>query len=415
MGEKSGAGGYRWLALALLALAFFLLQGVRQVYNATLPQIRLDFADAGVSNAQLGMVGTAFLLCYGIVVPFAGIAADLLRRKWVIVAGVTLFSVGVFASGFAAGLGLFFVAFGLLNGVGQCMVPSSSTSIIAQLHPETRATALSLYQMALFAGMMACSVLAGWLGGLGPGGWRWAFWFLGGAGGVVLVLLVVFLRDTPQPVTGGREKAGFGEAVAAMTRKPSALLMTLAFGAVVFGVNGFRTWMPFHLQQTAGLDPAAAAFHAVFWFHLAAFVGIFLASRFSDRLAWNRKGIRLDVNALGLIGCIVPVTLVVRMDSLLATCIVMVVYGFMHGVYDANYFAALYDVVAPRYRAAATGLFCCGAFLMGCASPAVMGLLGVRTGFVLIGAVYAVGALATGVARLVFLTRDYVESGKDAT
>lgn len=409
---KSREGSYRWLALALLAAAFFLLQGVRQLYNATLPQIRLDFAGSGVTNARLGMVGTAFLCCYGIVVPFAGIAADLLRRKWVIVAGVALFSVGVFISGFATGLGLFFVAFGLLNGVGQCMVPSSSTSIIAQLHPETRATALSLYQMALFAGMMACSVLAGWLGGLGPNGWRWAFWALGSAGLVVLVLLVVFLRDTPQP-SGAREKASFGEAAAAMFRKPSALMMTFAFGTVVFGVNGFRTWMPFHLQQTAGLEPAAAAFHAVFWFHLAAFLGIFLASRLSDRLARKRCGIRLEVNLLGLLGCAIPVMLVVRMGSLAASCVVMVVYGFMHGVYDSNYFAALYDVVAPRYRAAATGFFCCGAFLMGCASPAIMGSLGERTGFVLIGVVYVVGALATLVARCAFLRRDLVEKDEE--
>jgi len=399
---------YKWRALLLLALAFFLLQGVRQVYNATLPQIRLDFAGSGVSNARLGMVGTAFLLCYGLVVPFAGIAADLLRRKWVIVAGVALFSLGVFVSGFARGLGLFFVAFGLMNGIGQCMVPSSSTSIIAQLHPDTRATALSLYQMALFAGMMACSVLAGGLGGLGANGWRWAFWGLGAAGGVVLLLLVFFLRDTPQPTSGKPEKARFGEAVGAMVRKPSALLMTLAFGAVVFGVNGFRTWMPFHLQQTAGLEPAAAAFHAVFWFHLAAFVGIFLASRLSDRLVRTRQGVRLEVNTLGLLGCIVPVMLVVRMNSLIATCVVMVAYGFMHGVYDANYFAALYDVVAPRYRAAAAGLFCCGAFLIGCCAPTVMGLMGVRAGFVVIGVVYAVGAVATVIARRVCFAHDRI-------
>ena len=52
--------GYRWLLLAALSIAYFLEQGTRQIYNVTLPQIRLDFLQYGVTDAQLGLVGTVF-------------------------------------------------------------------------------------------------------------------------------------------------------------------------------------------------------------------------------------------------------------------------------------------------------------------------------------------------------------------
>ena len=39
--------------LALLSVTYLLEQGTRQIYNATLPQIRLDFLQYCVTDAQL--------------------------------------------------------------------------------------------------------------------------------------------------------------------------------------------------------------------------------------------------------------------------------------------------------------------------------------------------------------------------
>ena len=61
---------YKWFALALLWVAFFLQQGTRQVYGPLVGSIK----DAvGASDVQLGLVSTVFTLVYGITIPFAGV------------------------------------------------------------------------------------------------------------------------------------------------------------------------------------------------------------------------------------------------------------------------------------------------------------------------------------------------------
>ena len=51
--------GYKWLLLALLFATFFLGLGTRQIYNAILPQLKIDFAarlraDAGEYRILVG-------------------------------------------------------------------------------------------------------------------------------------------------------------------------------------------------------------------------------------------------------------------------------------------------------------------------------------------------------------------------
>lgn len=403
---------YKWVALALLWVTYFLLQGSRQIYGATLPQIKADFA---VDDVRMGMVASTFFLCYAIAVPFGGFAADFLRRKWVVVAGTALFAAGVFLSSFVATAGLLVATYGVLNGIGQSMVPTSSTSIIQQLHSESRATALSIYQLGLYAGIILCSVAAGYLGSLGPGGWRKAFLLFGGLGLLWTVVLAFFLRDTP-PATRAQaeDRPSFKDALLAMFSKPSAILMTLAFGLSNFGDIGFRTWMPTYLQRTfANMTPASAAFHSVIWFYAGGFLGILAGSRLSDR--WKRRGsigARLDCNLIGLVLCAHCAFAIVNAGAGLAgTAAALAVYGFVHGFYDANFIVSFYEVVNPRYRTAAYGLFACGAFAIGSAAPAVLGVLSsafsFRYALSMIGVFYLAAALATAVSRIAFLKNDH--------
>ena len=152
---------YKWGLLALVSATYFLAQGSRQIYTTVLPQIKVDFAASGLDDLRLGLVGSAFTLVFGLVIPFAGTAADFLRRKWMIVAGTLLFSVGIFASGFASGLGLLLVAYGVLNAAGQSLLPPSISSLIGQFHVSTRATAFSIYQVVFYVGIIVCSCVSG--------------------------------------------------------------------------------------------------------------------------------------------------------------------------------------------------------------------------------------------------------------
>ena len=415
MNEEKNDRRYKWLMLAMLAVTYFLMHGARQVFNASLPQIKVDLASHGATDAQLGLSRTYFLFAYGCMVPFAGIAADFFRRKWVIVIGTLLFSTSVFCTGFADSMLMFFILYGFMNGIGQCMIPGPASSLIAQYHTETRSTALSIYQSALYVGILVSSVLAGWLGGSSSSGWRISFWVFGGVAIVWMAVLAAFLRNTPALKVHNEEvKPKFTDAFKAFAAKPSAWLLTFAFGMLVFGSNCFRTWMPAFMQKANwGLTPASAAFHSVFWFYLGSFIGIAIGARTSDRLSSKRRGIRLTIMAIGLALSAPTMAGMVLVPTLWLSCVMMFFFGLGGGFFDCNLYAGLFDVVAPRYRSAAMGLYLSGAFFIGCPATAVLGWVGhnysLQTGMALFGGTYALGALAIFVARVFFFKRDHVE------
>ena len=76
-----GSGFYKWELLGLLWIAFFLHQGDRQIYNSVMPLIKTSL---GLNDIQLGLVGSVFTLVYGVLVPVAGFAGDILPRKWIV-------------------------------------------------------------------------------------------------------------------------------------------------------------------------------------------------------------------------------------------------------------------------------------------------------------------------------------------
>jgi len=418
MGGRNDAR-YKWVMLGFLTVTYFLMHATRQVFNASLPDIKASLP--GTSDAEWGFTRTAFLFAYGLAVPLAGIAADMLRRKWVVVAGALLFSASVLGTGFVDGFVGMLVMYGLLNGIGQCMIPASASSLIAQYHTETRSRALSIYQTGLYFGIILSSALAGWFGSLASDGWRYAFWGFGAIGVIWAIALCVFLRDTPPLVqSGGKtdtERASFKEAALAMVSKPSALLLTFAFGMLVFGSNCFRTFMPLFLRGDASaggfsLSAGSAAFHAVFWFYVGSLIGIASGAHFSDRFAHRFRAIRIDMLIIGLALSAPTMAAMVYMPNLALCCVMMFLFGLGGGFFDCSLYSGLFEVVAPRYRAAAMGVYLCGAFLIGCPATAVLGYVGqhfsYQHGIALFGATYAIGAVAVLVARIFFFRRDCV-------
>ena len=258
---------YKWRALGLLWVAFFLQQGTRQIFGATLTSIQ---GSLGATAAGVGMVATVFTFVYGLSVPFAGVAADLLDRRWMVVSGVFVFCLGIFASGFASSLALLLITYGMLNGLGQSFYYPSATSIIGELHRETRATALSILQMGLYAGIIGCSVASGRLAERGADGWRAPFWIFGGIGVLWAVVMAFWLRDgshkerkehkdfAPSASFAAKNspvqnKPTLKEAFKVFVGNPSALLLAAGLGMMIYVDVGFKTWMPSHIADAFGL------------------------------------------------------------------------------------------------------------------------------------------------------------------
>ena len=423
MAETKSDARYKWVMLGLLAFTYFLMHATRQIFNASLPDIKASLP--GTSDAQWGFTRTAFLFAYGLAVPLAGIAADMLRRKWVVVVGALLFSASVLGTGFVDGFIGMLVMYGLMNGIGQCMIPASSSSLIAQYHHETRSTALSIYQTGLYFGIIVSSVLAGFLGGHSQEGWRWAFWGFGALGVVWTVVLCVFMRDTPPLLlnhrAGEMERASFKEACLAMISKPTAVLLTIAFGLLVFGSNCFRTFMPLFLRIPVaeggfGLEGGSAAFHAVFWFYVGSFIGIASGARLSDRLVYRFPAIRINMLWIGLALSAPAMAAMVYMPNLWLCCFMMFIFGIGGGFFDCSLYSGLFEVVAPRYRAAAMGVYLCGAFIIGSPATAVLGYVGqhfsYQHGIAMFGGTYAIAAIAVIAARVFFFHHDRIDQAQ---
>ena len=415
---KVESKNYKWILLALLAATYFLAQGTRQIFNSVLPQIKADFAGMGVNDAQLGLVGSAFTLVFGLSIPFGGVLADVFSRKWMIVTGALLFSIGIFTSGLASSVGIIIIAYGVLNAVGQSLLPPSNSSLIGQFHVETRATAFSIYQIVFYVGIVVCSCVSGWLSGLGPGGWRKAFLLFGALSAAWAVALAFLLRDTSQAESGERgagngERASVREALGAFLCKPSALMLMAGLGFYFYAKYGFNTWIINYLQREfPSMTAASASFHGVFWFYLGAVAGVFAGGRVSDRLAASRPQVRFDVNIAGLALC-VPGLLVAAFAPTAALCIAgTALFGFATGVYDSNIYASLFEVVKPRYRAAAVGVFGCGGSVIGASGPAVLGWMNshfsMSMGIASLSAFALAGAVVICAARIFFFERDKV-------
>ncbi len=421
---------YKWRALALLWVAFFLQQGTRQIFSATLSSIQ---GALGVTAAEIGFVATLFTFAYGLSVPFAGLTADLFNRKWMVVSGVFVFCLGIFASGFVSCLGLMLVAYGILNGFGQSFYYPSATSIIGELHKETRATALSILQMGLYVGIIGCSAVSGYLAEGGADGWRVPFKLFGGLGILWALALAVGLKGgsrsnaaegNAQERVSPADKPTLKEALMAFVANPAAILLAAGFGMMIYVDIGFKTWMPSHLEEVfngnlkeigdslqaymgdsvkvPGVKGLAALF-AVLWHYLGAFVGVTLGGRISDRLAARRPSVRMETNIAGLAIGVPFIVWMAQTHSLTACCAAMALFGVFRGVYDSNLMASLFDIVPSRCHASCAGIMLSCGFVFGSTSPVVLGLLKERfpssIGLASLGAFYLAGAAIIAFAR----------------
>ena len=187
---------------------------------------------------------------------------------------------------------------------------------------------------------------------------------------------------------------------------PSAILLALGLGMMIYVDVGFKTWMPNYLSETFGVSKASAGLNAVLWHYLGAALGIVVGSRLGDRLVKRIPAIRFWIVGGGLLVGAPFIFAMSHATTYLACCIAMFLFGVFRGAYDSNNFAAFFDVVEPRYHASAAGFNLMIAFLFGCFSPTVLGWTkahySMSTGLASLAAAYLVGAALVAYGRTFF-------------
>src|SRR3954471_3276107 len=161
----------RWAGLIVVCLAQLMIVLDVTIVNVALPSIQHDLH---FSQASLTWVVNAFLVTFGSLLLLAGRLGDLLGRRRVFLAGVTVFTLASLLCGVAPSAGAL-IAARLLQGVGAALQASVILAIIITEFPEAaeRARAMGAY--------VFVSVAGGSLGLLAGGlltealSWHWVF------------------------------------------------------------------------------------------------------------------------------------------------------------------------------------------------------------------------------------------------
>ena len=130
----------RWIALAVIVTAQFMVVLDVAIVNVALPSIKdsLHF-----TQESLQWVITAYAILFGGALLLGGRLADLLGRRRLFVAGLVLFTVSSLLDGFAWSEGSL-IAFRSLQGLGAALVSPAALSILTTTFREGRERNLAL-------------------------------------------------------------------------------------------------------------------------------------------------------------------------------------------------------------------------------------------------------------------------------
>jgi EmrB/QacA subfamily drug resistance transporter len=283
--------------LGLACAAQFMVVLDIAIVNVALPSIQQDL---DVSQSTLQWVVIAYGLILGGFLLLGGRMADLLGRRRILLAGMTIFSAASLVAGIAQSSAVLIAARGF-QGFGAALVAPAALSIVAVTFSEgpARNRALGIYG-AIGGGAASVGVIASGLLTDGPG-WRWVFFINIPVGIVLIGLAMAFLAaDRAERGTRNFDVAG-------------ATTVTGGLMALIYGLNrgaedGWTAITTLSLFVAAGLllasfvliearsrtplVPAAVVKHrtlvaanlAAFFTYSAFFAFIFLGSLFMQQV-----------------------------------------------------------------------------------------------------------------------------------
>src|SRR5262245_61096283 len=181
-----------WSALILLAGAQFMVVLDITVVNVALPSIGQDL---GIASADLQWVVTIYVLLTSELLLLGGRIADVLARRTVFLAGLSLFATASLLSGLAASGGML-IASRAAQGVGAALLTPAALAIVTSYYSGgQRAKALGAWSAIGSAGAAVGVVLGGvlttWLS------WEWIFLVNVPIGLTAGLLALRVLPDTP--------------------------------------------------------------------------------------------------------------------------------------------------------------------------------------------------------------------------
>lgn len=352
---------YKWIVVAMLWFVCFFNYADRQAIFAVFPLIKVQLH---LSDVQLGVVGASFMWVYAVGGPIAGWLCDRLPRKNLILGGLIFWSVVTAATAVTHSYAQLVIC-RALGGLGEALYLPAAMSLIGDYHgASTRSRAMSLHQSSVYAGSVAGAAASGLIGQYY--GWRSSFMLLGVAGIALGLVLMLLLREPVRGVSDGilaedpaqaPERAeGLASSLLEVFRNRVVIILIAVFIGANFVAVIFLTWMPTFLYEKFHLSLSMAGLNGTAYLQAASVFGVVSGGLMADALVRKNFGGRLLAQAFGLM-CGAPfLFLAGRAGALPFVILAMVGLGYFKGIYEANIFAGLYDVVPVRRRGLAAGL-----------------------------------------------------------
>lgn len=382
-GAITSAAVVFWLMLAINAANYL----DRFVAVAVGPTLKAEFH---LTDHDIGILTSAFLLVYTIAAIPLGLLADRLSRPRIVAAGVAVWSVASTLTAFVRGFGGL-VATRAAVGIGEASYFPAGTALLSgYFSREARARVMSRWGTGQLMGIALAFALGGLFSfTLGPAqGWRVAF-LCAGLPGLALALLMWRVADVPHLAPAGRSYAGVAAPYLTRGVRPAlagmravlrirtvwlvmvlqALMLIVTTPAITFLTIYVRSPSgPFHLRA----GPAALLIGVVVI--LGGISGQLLGGTLADRLDRRFSGGRVLAAGVGFVGGLPCFVLMLVSHALLPFAVFGTLAVLALTLPAGPLTAAAQDATPPERRATAVALIMLLSHVLGDVwSPTVVG------------------------------------------
>ena len=361
----------------VLLLAVNLLNYIdRQVLYAVFPLVKIDFR---LSDTNLGILGSAFMIFYMVSAPILGWLGDRMNRVKLAAVGVVVWSFATVLTGLASTYSMLFAARTVV-GVGEASFGTVSPGLLSDLFPkEKRGRILAFFYLAIPVGSAMGYILGGLLGQ--SFGWRTAF-LLAGIPGLIFAFPMWFLQDPAlRDIDRGIRRVSTREEYLRLLANRSFLTNTLAMAAMTFALGGLAQWIPTFLFRMHNLSVGEgnALFGAITV--CSGVSGTLVGGWLGDRLQkTNAKGYLL-ISSWGFLAGAPVAAYALLTPSVIACLTAIFVAEFLLFLNTSPLNAVIVNVTVPSVRAMAFAINILFIHALGDAvSPTILGALSDRWG-----------------------------------
>lgn len=343
----------------------------RQAPGALVEPMRKEF---GLSDTQIGLLGSTFIWIYALAGVPLGRLADVWSRKKLLTIGVTVWSALTAASGLAASFSfLVFTRLGV--GVGEAVCAPVGTSWIGDLFPaKRRARVLSVFMLGVPIGGALSFLLCGPIAQ--AWGWRTAL-VSAAAPAIILVPLLLLVRE---PARGASEEILEGtsaSAIEATGKVKGSILAVLRIrtlwwiilsGALLnFNMYALATFLPAFMTRVHGYSVARAGVTCGVVYLIGGVLGGLLGGHLGDLVAGNARNARLWMAAIvALLGAPIMFYGITRPAGFAAAALVAIAIGY--GAFNTYYgpvYSSIQDIVPANQRAFSMSVYFMAMYLCG--------------------------------------------------